>query len=192
MSDADEMIIAGSRPTSSNPIGALQRRVSFVLLIDSFVLFMIAQNFVTMQLALVPAIFGGIVWYAYRNCASWAYWFAPIIMGATTLIFAIFLIYTLYFLLMGEGGSWLMFIIIGWATFSSIRFIRIHFHPVYRMEYSGHSVYNEDIKLEANEMLAACPTCLAVLAVNPLLLSPEDTCPHCESPLVTSAGNEEE
>ena len=52
------------------------------------------------------------------------------------------------------------------------------------MGYSGHSVYDEGIKLPANEMLAACPTCLAVLAVNPHLLSPEDKCPHCDSPLV--------
>ena len=58
------------------------------------------------------------------------------------------------------------------------------------MGYSGHSVYDEGIQLPANEMLAACPTCLAVLAVNPLLLSPEDKCPHCDSPLVL--GHEEE
>tara|TARA_X000001036_G_scaffold74037_1_gene65570 strand:- start:394 stop:633 length:240 start_codon:yes stop_codon:yes gene_type:complete len=78
----------------------------------------------------------------------------------------------------------------GWVTFSGIRMVRIHFHPVYKMGYSGHSVYNENINIAANEMLAACPTCLAVLAVNPLLLSYEDRCPHCDSPLVL--GNEEE
>ena len=83
-----------------------------------------------------------------------------------------------------------MMLILAWAIYSSVRFVRIHFHPVYKMGYSGHSVYDEDIDLQANEMLAACPTCLAVLAVNPLLLSPKDTCPHCDSPLVL--GNEEE
>ena len=58
------------------------------------------------------------------------------------------------------------------------------------MGYSGHSIYDEQINLPANEMLAACPTCLAVLAVNPLLLSPEDRCPHCDSPLVPSIQDE--
>ena len=92
----------------------------------------------------------------------------------------------------GVGGSILITIILAWAIFSSVRFVRIHFHPVYKMGYSGYSIYDEGIKLEPNEMLAACPTCLAVLAVNPLLLSPDDKCPHCDSPLVTSTGGNEE
>ena len=58
------------------------------------------------------------------------------------------------------------------------------------MGYSGQSMYNENVNLAKGEMLAACPTCLAVLAVNPLLLSPEDRCPHCDSPLVTRSEEE--
>jgi hypothetical protein len=88
------------------------------------------------------------------------------------------------------SASIFMMLILAWAIYSSVRFVRIHFHPVYKMGYSGHSVYDENIDLQANEMLAACPTCLAVLAVNPLLLSPKDNCPHCDSPLVL--GIEEE
>lgn len=191
MSDADEMILAGSRPTHGNPIDALHKRVSFVLLIDSFVLFWIASNFVSPVLALIPAIVGGIIWFMYRSKADWAYWFAPLLMGLISGLFCIFLFINVYALFAGSGGSWLITLLIGWATFSSIRFIRIHFHPVYKMGYSGHSVYDEGIQLEANEMLAACPTCLAVLAVNPLLLSPDDSCPHCGSPLVTNDSEEE-
>ena len=191
MSDADEMILAGSRPTHGNPIDALHKRVSFVLLIDSFVLFWIASNFVSPVLALIPAIVGGIIWFMYRSKADWAYWFAPLLMGLISGLFCIFLFINVYALFAGSGGSWLITLLIGWATFSSIRFIRIHFHPVYKMGYSGHSVYDEGIQLEANEMLAACPTCLAVLAVNPLLLSPDDSCPHCGSPLVTKDSEEE-
>jgi uncharacterized membrane protein (DUF2068 family) len=191
MSDADEMILAGSRPTHGNPIDALHKRVSFVLLIDSFVLFWIASNFVSPVLALIPAIVGGIIWFMYRSKADWAYWFAPLLMGLISGLFCIFLFINVYALFAGSGGSWLITLLIGWATFSSIRFIRIHFHPVYKMGYSGHSVHNEGIQLDPNEMLAACPTCLAVLAVNPLLLSPDDSCPHCESPLVTRNYEEE-
>lgn len=193
MSDADEMILAGSRPTSTDPIDALHRRTSFVLLVDSFVFTMLVYLFVgRLEIAIVPGIFTLMVWMAYRQKASWAYWFAPMIMGGITLCFSLLLFRDLIFLLTGEPSSILIILILAWAIYSSVRFIRIHFHPVYKMGYSGHSVYDEGIKLEANEMLAACPTCLAVLAVNPILLSPEDTCPHCDSPLVTSASFEEE
>lgn len=193
MSDADEMILAGSRPTSADPIDALHRRTSVVLLVDSLVFTMLVYLFVgSLEIAIVPGVFTLMVWMAYRQKASWAYWFAPIIMGGITLCFSLLLFRDLIYLFTGEPASLFTILILGWAIFSSVRFIRIHFHPVYKMGYSGHSVYDEGIKLEANEMLAACPTCLAVLAVNPLLLSPEDSCPHCDSPLVTSAGLEEE
>ena len=132
------------------------------------------------------------VWLGYKKKAAWAYWFCPMIMGGVTLIFSIMLLIQLVALFSGVGGSILITIILAWAIFSSVRFVRIHFHPVYKMGYSGYSIYDEGIKLEPNEMLAACPTCLAVLAVNPLLLSPDDKCPHCDSPLVTSTGGNEE
>jgi hypothetical protein len=193
MSDADEMILAGSRPTSSDPIDGLHRRTSFVLLVDSLLFTLLVYVLVgSLEIAIVPGIFTIMVWMAYRQKASWAYWFAPMIIGGLTLCFSLLLFRDLIFLLTGEPSSILMILILAWAIFSSVRFIRIHFHPVYKMGYSGHSVYNENINLQANEMLAACPTCLAVLAVNPILLSPKDSCPHCDSPLVTSAGFEEE
>lgn len=193
MSDADEMILAGSRPSHGNPIDDLHRRTSFVLLVDSFVFTMLVFLLVgSFEIALVPGIFTLIVWSAYKQKASWAYWFAPIIMGGITLCFAFLLFLNISYLIMGESASIFTMLILAWAIYSSVRFIRIHFHPVYKMGYSGYSVHDEGIKLAANEMLAACPTCLAVLAVNPMLLSPEDSCPHCDSPLVTSAGLEEE
>jgi hypothetical protein len=193
MSDADEMILAGSRPSHGSPIDALHKRTSFVLLVDSFVFTMLVYLFVgSIEISLVPGIFTLIVWSAYKQKASWAYWFAPMIMGGITLCFSLLLFRDLIFLLTGKPASIFMVLILAWAIYSSVRFIRIHFHPVYKMGYSGYSVHDEGIKLAANEMLAACPTCLAVLAVNPMLLSPEDSCPHCDSPLVTSAGLEEE
>ena len=38
MSDADEMILAGSRPTARNPIDDLHSRTSTVILVDAIVL----------------------------------------------------------------------------------------------------------------------------------------------------------
>ena len=42
-----------------------------------------------------------------------------------------------------------------------------------------------EVELEEGEMLAACPHCMAVLAIRPDLLSPSDTCPHCKQSLVS-------
>ncbi|MEL0101549.1 MAG: hypothetical protein VW862_07615, partial [Euryarchaeota archaeon] len=120
-----------------------------------------------------------------------AYWFAPILISFVSLMFAIILFLNVYWILAGLGGSILIAILIGWATISGIRFIRIHFHPVYRLGYSG-NIFNDNVKLPENEILAACPTCLAVLAVNPMLLSLDDKCPECENPLVLNSVSEEE
>ena len=126
----------------------------------------------------------------YRQKAAWAYWFAPMIIGGITLIFTFILLVNLYYLFSGSSSSLLMILILIWAIYSSTRFIRIHFHPVYKMGYSGYSVQDENTHLARGEMLASCPTCLAVLAVNPMLLSHEDSCPHCDSPLVLRSEEE--
>ena len=189
MSDADEMILAGSRPQHSNPIDALHSRTSFVFVVDSLIVtFFLYQIFG--ELASFQRFFFLSVWAGYRNRAAWAYWFVPIIIGGLTLDI-LFHFAFVYSVLSGSIGGLVFAAILGYAIFSSIRFIRVHFHPVYKMGYSGYSIYDEGHKLPANEMLAACPSCLAVLAVNPLLLSYEDRCPHCDSPLVLGGPEEE-
>ena len=191
MADADEIVLAGSRPQHSSPIESLHNRTAFVLIIDSAILTFVLHSYIG-PIALIPGAFFLAVWSSYRNKSDWAYWFAPIIIGGVTVVFGTLLFRFLYYMTLGNISALVLLITIFliYSIFSSVRFIRIHFHPVYQMGYSGHSVYDEGIKLPANEMLAACPTCLAVLAVNPHLLSPEDKCPHCDSPLVL--GYEEE
>ena len=189
MSDADEMILAGSTPTHSNPIDALHSRTSFVLAIDCLIITYFLY-FAVGQLAFIPGVFFLFVWSSYKNRSAWAYWFVPLIIAVLALAFCLIMVANVYSMLTGNLSALIFVLILGYAIFSSIRFIRIHFHPVYRMGYSGHSMYNENVNLGRGEMLAACPTCLAVLAVNPLLLSPEDRCPHCDSPLVTRSEEE--
>lgn len=187
MGAPEDMVLAGSRPSNSpgaSPIDALHRRTSFVLLIDNFVLFLIISQFVGLPLTLVPGLVGMTVWIAYKQKSPWAYWFAPLIMGFTSLLFLIFIAVQVYALIALGTGSFLITLIIAWAAYSSIRFIRIHFHPVYRMGYLGYGVQNQGTVVQPNEILAACPNCLAVLAINPHLLSPKDRCPHCDSSLV--------
>ena len=132
MSDADEMILAGSRPQHSNPIDALHSRTSFVFVVDSLI---VTYFFFFMfgKLAFIPAFFFLAVWAGYRNRAAWAYWFVPIIIGGLTLIFCFILFVNLISVLSGNIGSLVFAAILGYAIFSSIRFIRVHFHPVYKM-----------------------------------------------------------
>jgi succinate dehydrogenase hydrophobic anchor subunit len=92
MSDADEMILAGSRPTARNPIDDLHSRTSTVILVDAIVLSWLLFAFTGLiQLALAPGVFAMFVWLGYRKRAAWAYWFGPMIMGGVTLIFSILL-----------------------------------------------------------------------------------------------------
>ena len=197
MSDADEMILAGSRPSHGSPIDGLHSKISFTILVDSVIICLFIYTYLTIlglnwYLVFVPGVMLLAVWQGYKNKFAWAYWFGPIVISILSLFFAVLLLTTMTSIAAGNLLAIFWTLVIIWAIYSSVRFIRIHFHPVYKMGYSGYSVHDEGIKLAANEMLAACPTCLAVLAVNPMLLSPEDSCPHCDSPLVTSAGLEEE
>ena len=191
MAHADELVLAGSRPTSTNPIDGLHARTSTVLLVDTIVLFILANSFFITIAALVPTFFGLIIWNSYKSKADWAYWFAPMLIALVSFCFAVILFFNIYWILSGDGGSWLITILVAWATISGVRFIRIHVHPVYKLGYSGNSIYNNEFQLPENEMLAACPTCLAVLAVNPMLLSLEDRCPECDNRLVLSSSEEE-
>lgn len=186
MSGADEMVLAGSRPTPKSPIDGMHSRTSMVLLIDSFVVFMIAQAIVGITFAIIPAGLCFMVWLAYRKRVPIAYWPGAIVMMLATVFFLLILFGNIYGLLLGNGGSIILTILIAWAAFSSIRFIRIHFHPVYRMGYLGHGIPGHNQQLHPGEMIAACPTCLAVLAINPLMLSLEDKCPYCDGPLILS------
>lgn len=191
MAHADELVLAGSRPTTASPIDALHARTCTVLIVDSIVIFIMVNSLLGPAIAAVPTIIGLFIWSSYKSKADWAYWFAPILISFVSLMFAIILFLNVYWILTGLGGSILIAILIGWATISGIRFIRIHFHPVYRLGYSG-NIFNDNVKLPENEILAACPTCLAVLAVNPMLLSLDDKCPECENPLVLNSVSEEE
>ena len=59
-----------------------------------------------------------------------------------------------------------------------------HFNPLYQIGYNSQTTDDMDFKLEHGEMLAACPNCMAVLAIRPAMLSANDRCPHCQANLI--------
>jgi hypothetical protein len=71
-----------------------------------------------------------------------------------------------------------------WAAIGTARRVRVHLLPTYQAAYTEKPI-DLEAGLEPGEMLAACPHCLAVLAIRPEALSGEDRCPHCDGALVS-------
>ena len=72
MADADEIVLAGSRPQHSNPIESLHNRTAFVLIIDSAIVTFAFYSLFG-SLALIPGAFFLAVWSGYKNRSSWAF-----------------------------------------------------------------------------------------------------------------------
>ena len=101
MADADDMILAGSRPQHSNPIDALHGRTSFVFVVDSLIITYFL-SLILGTLAIIPGLFFLSVWVGYKNRSAWAYWFVPLIIGGLTLIFCALLLYYVYLFFIGS------------------------------------------------------------------------------------------
>ncbi len=196
---SEDIVLAGSggqqaSMTLSTLFTQTHRSTSLVLAIDSLIIVLIAYD-----LALVSEVFLGQLshliwaiplfattstWFSYRSRKSWAYWPGAIILTLASLLFLLLFILNLYYVILGSVGSILFLLIMGYASYSSFNRMRYHFSPLYKQGYHTF-VSTPEANLMDGEMLAACPNCMAVLAIRPDLLSPADTCPHCKNPLVS-------
>jgi len=197
-----EIIPAGIAPSkitsTQNTFARVHRGTAFILAIDTLIIVIFLSSFLETylidagapQLAqviiILPAIVGGLVWTGYRRQKQWAYWPAAGIISLAALCFALLTIYDVLLFIQGSMGSLIMAILLGWATFGSVRRVRYHFHPGYKAAFLGEAEdHSIDIELEEGEMFAACSSCLAVLAIRPNMLSADDRCPHCNNNLVS-------
>lgn len=188
---ADELVIAGMKPSSvannSNSFLRLHRGITFILLIDSFIVLLIlsevaGQIFSTTTqntIFTVSAFILLVNFLAYRNRNPMAYWLGGIIIGTAGLLFGFLALMNLL-----SGGLLLTFLFV-WAMFGSGRRALSHFHIGYKNAYMGTDDLIPALELEPGEMLAACPHCMAVLAIRPDLLNSKDDCPYCKLPLVS-------
>ena len=123
-----------------------------------------------------------LVWNSYKNKSQWAYWPAAIIILLASILFGLI---TLEFIfLFGSIGGIIFAFLSGWAALGSFRRFMYHFNPLYQIGYNSQTTDDMDFKLEHGEMLAACPNCMAVLAIRPAMLSANDRCPHCQANLI--------
>ena len=194
---ADEMVVAGMKPhsiaNSANPFLRLHRGISFILFVDSlFVLFFISDltpfSSKTIQTTVMGVLAALLMmnWLAYRNRHPMVYWLGAVVIGLAGIFFALSAFIFLFLLLTGNMSALLMLFLFVWAMFGSFRRSLSHFHPGYKNAYAGREESIPELELEAGEMLAACPHCMAVLAIRPDLLNSKDNCPYCKLPLVNS------
>jgi hypothetical protein len=194
---ADEMVIAGMKPhsiaNSANPFLLLHRGISFILFVDSLIILLIVSQVVSSfpnstQTAVIGVLAALLMinWLAYRNRHPMVYWFGAAVIGLAGAFFAINALFALYSVITGNISSLLWVFLFVWAMFGSFRRSLSHFHPGYKNAYAGREESIPALELEPGEMLAACPHCMAVLAIRPDLLNSKDNCPYCELPLVSS------
>ncbi|MEC8266764.1 MAG: hypothetical protein VXZ95_04655 [Candidatus Thermoplasmatota archaeon] len=191
----DDLVLAGAPParssTPSSPFAMHHRSTVFILAVDLFVLayasFALAALF-SVDLGLtgsvVFAVVFGRLWTGYRARRTWAYWPAVVVMGLTFLFFMALSFLYLYNGLRGDFMGVLLAFLMIWAAFGTGRRVRVHLLPTYQAAYAEKPM-DIEAGLEPGEMLAACPHCLAVLAIRPEALSGEDRCPHCDGALVS-------
>jgi hypothetical protein len=194
---ADELVIAGMKPHSiannANPFLRLHRGISFILFVDSLIVLLIVSRLVsdfsnstqTTSIGVLAALLM-INWLAYRNRHPMVYWIGAGVIGLAGTFFGINALWALYSLITGSVSSLLWLLLFVWAMFGSFRRSLSHFHPGYKNAYAGRVEEIPGLELEPGEMLAACPHCMAVLAIRPDLLNPKDDCPYCQLPLVNS------
>ncbi len=183
MQRADEMVAAGSAPIQGGPFQAMHSRHSLLVLVDlaviSYFIYIITGGHWATQL-----IIGFVIWSSYRSRTPWAYTAAIAILALASLFFAGFAIVNVFSFISTKSVMSLLFaFLMGWASWSSLRHIKIHLHPVYRAAFMDGKL--QHAPLHTTEILAGCPNCMAVLAIDPLQLSPSDKCPHCDEPLVS-------
>ena len=191
---AEDMVFAGTSSAhrySTDPYKAILRGTAVILLVDIAILCYFTTNvffaFIDSDLKYVVAILylGGYLLYrGYRDQKDWAYPFAIVILYVIGLGFGVFGLYLcLIFVLTMQVSALFFGVIMLWAARGSILRAKMHHHPMYKAAYFGQE-NPLDFQLESGEMLAACPTCLAVLAIQPMMLSSKDKCPHCKNALV--------
>ena len=194
---ADDMVLAGSAPTpahGADPIAHIHRGTTFIVLVDAaiviYLLYTAVQAIGWGSELSVSIFFGSslitglMIYTGYRNRRQWAYWPAVVILILASLMFGFLAFLNLLQTLATGMLSPLLFVfLLGWAGLGSGRRAIFHWHPAYRAGYAR-LTSEQAFQLQDGEMLAACPNCLAVLAIQPTTLGKSDRCPHCSASLV--------
>ena len=191
----DQLVVAGMKPNSlvarNSVFDRIHRGTTFIVFIDGLIvmyLFWAIASIISPTLSKLVLGFVAVVcymtWNSYRSKVAWAYWPAAILICIAGLFFALNALDSIIFVISGNVGGLLFLFLTGWASIGSFRRFMYHFNPLYKSGYFNVESDGIDFQLEQGEMLAACPKCMAVLAIRPSMLSASDRCPHFQAPLI--------
>ena len=177
----------------------IHKGTALVLLVDALIVAWITTQFLALvitsssTLLIVAFLLFSVllqVWAKYRNKKKSAYGPASIIFSVAALYFGILTLNNIYYGLTGNITFLFIALLMGYVCFNTIGRVRMHSKQWYRDCYNG-TFEIPETELSEGEMLAACPSCMAILAIVPTQLSTSDRCPHCNNYLVTQDREEE-
>ena len=140
-------------------------------------------------IVLIPLPFCVIAIRAYFDRQSWA--LSSVIAMWIIVIGLCFVMMVLEFMAASTGstGLWgyaqgFLLLFLCWSMNQRLRVLR---HPIFKAWYLGSTgELSQNIALLPDEVLASCPHCQSLLAVQPLNLSADDLCPKCNHSLVSA------
>ncbi len=169
-----------------------QSGIMLILILSLLALVIIAQLTIyigssALIVVLLPLPFCVIAIKAYFDRQTWA---LSSIIGMWMIVIALcFVMMILEFMAASTGstGLWgyaqgFLLLFLCWSMNQRLRVLR---HPIFKAWYGGSTgELSQDIALLPDEVLASCPHCHSLLAVQPLNLSADERCPKCNFSLV--------
>ena len=169
-----------------------QSGIMLILILSLLALVIIAQLTIyigssALIVVLLPLPFCVIAIKAYFDRQAWA---LSSIIGMWMIVIALcFVMMILEFMAASTGstGLWgyaqgFLLLFLCWSMNQRLRVLR---HPIFKAWYGGRTgELSQDIALLPDEVLASCPHCHSLLAVQPLNLSADERCPKCNFSLV--------
>nr|AIF19000.1 hypothetical protein [uncultured marine group II/III euryarchaeote KM3_85_C06] len=126
------------------------------------------------------------IYYGFSRRKIWAYRLAIVHWLFLILICSLIAIIDLIGGIQGSVMSAIMAIMLIFIVVGMVKRFTTFSNPMFMAWYIGQSTnILASSKLQLNEMMAACPHCLSILAVKPLDLSGSDLCPNCGEKLVS-------
>ena len=190
MGDKGGMVLAGSVPGRSNHPLENAHRQTIVVLAGALVMLLFLAwsvlsfiNPVASYFTILPSAIAAFLWGSFRRKRPFA---LPFVIATFTISSLLFLLFSVLTITSGGTGLILgvLMLFMAWSSFKRLLLLK---HPLFRAWYSGQGMnLPNQSQLKEGEMIASCPHCESTLAIIPMLLTPEDNCPHCMRPLVLS------
>lgn len=169
----------------------------FTLALIGFLLFAMMGAIIGTAILVVlvlPVPFCVMIVRGYFQRESWALPWVSVIWAMA--IVMCFLLMVVEFMAAGQGttGFWgfiqgLLLLYLCWSMTQRLKLLR---HPMFRAWYSGENpALGTNFALQPGEVLASCPHCQSLLAVQPLNIDADEKCPMCNMNLVSERSIEQ-